>query len=119
MDHLLGVRCQVGAPRLLQRPDVEEPDSAQVLDDGVGLKLPFAEQIRLVLADVIRPELVGTTIEVARKLVNGPEISARGAGSVISTLEFLEHQLLEIGHRDLVTAPYRDSATPLSLAVHA
>ena len=58
MDHLLRVRRQVGAPGLLQRPDVEEPDPAQVLDDGVGLKPSFAEQIRLVLADVIRSELV-------------------------------------------------------------
>jgi len=70
---------------LLQRPDVEEADPSKMLDNGVGVELPFTEQIRLILADVIRPELVGTTIEVARKLVNGPEISARGAGSVIST----------------------------------
>jgi hypothetical protein len=41
MYHLLRVRCLVGAPRFLQCPDVEEPDSAQVLDDGVGLKLSF------------------------------------------------------------------------------
>ena len=109
MEHLLRVRRQVCTPRLLQRPDVEEADSAEMLDNGVGLELPFAEQIRLVLADVIRPELVRRTVEVARKLVNGPEISVRGAGSVISTLEFLEHQLSKMGHRDLlVTAPYRD-----------
>ena len=119
MDHLLGVRCQVGAPRLLQRPDIEEPDPAQVLDDGVGLKLSFAEQIRLVLADVIRPELVGRAVEVADIFVDGPKISAYRTGCVVAALEFLEHQLLEIGHRDLVTAPYRDSATPLSLVVHA
>ena len=109
MNYLLRVRRQVGAPRLLQRPDVEEPDPAQVLDDGVGLKLSFAEQIRLVLANVIRPELVGRAVEVARILVDGPEISSRCAGGVVSTLEFFEHQLLEMGHRDLlVTAPYRD-----------
>jgi hypothetical protein len=109
MNHLLRVRRQVGAPRLLQRPDVEETDPTQVLDNGVGLKLSFAEQICLVLADVIRPELVGGTIEVARILVDGPEISSRCAGGVVSTLEFFEHQLLEMGHRDLlVTAPYRD-----------
>ena len=80
-----------------------------MLDNGVGLKLSFAEQIRLVLADVIRPELVGRTVEVTRIFVDGPEISARCAGGVVSTLELLEHQLLEMGHTDLlVTAPYRD-----------
>src|SRR5882724_355840 len=110
MEHLLRVRGKVRTPRLLQRPDVEEADSAEMLDNGVGVILPFAEQICLVLADVIRSKLVGTTVEVARKLVNGSEISADGAGSVISTLEFLEHHLSKMGHRDLlVTAPYRDS----------
>jgi hypothetical protein len=55
--------------------------------------------------------LVGRTVEVARQLGNGSEIGARGAGGVISTLEFLEHQLSQMGHRDLlVTAPYRDSS---------
>src|SRR3984885_4067502 len=116
MDHLLRVRRQIRTPRLLQRPDVEETDSAQMLDDGVGLKLSFAEQIRLVLADVIRPELIRRAVEVARILVDSPEISSRCAGGVVSTLEFFEHQLLEMGHRDLlVTAPYRDSETA---AVH-
>jgi glucose dehydrogenase len=40
-------------------------------------------------------------VEVARKLVNGAEISARGAVSIISTLEFLEHQLSKMGHKDV------------------
>ena len=86
-----------------------------MLDNGVGVILPFTEQICLVLADVIWSQLVGTTVELSRKLVNGSEISADGAGSVISTLEFLEHHLSKMGHRDLlVTAPYRD----LSDATH-
>jgi len=73
------------------------------------------EQIRLVLADMIRPELVGRAVEVARILVDGPEISADCAGGVVSTLEFLKHQLLKMGHRDLlVTAPYPGSGMPLT-----
>jgi len=48
-------------------------------------------------------------VEVTRKLVDGPEVSARGDGSIISALEFLKYQLSKLGHRDLlVTAPYRD-----------
>ena len=50
--------------------------------------------------------LVGRTVEVMRELIDSP-----GAGCVVSTLEFFEHQLSKMGHRDLlVTAPYRDSA---------
>jgi len=115
MNHLLWIGRQVRAPRLLQSLDVEETDSAEMLDNGVGLKLSFAEQIRLVMADVVRPELVGRAVEVAREFFNGTKIRAYRAGCVISTLEFLEHQLSEMGHRDLlVTAPYRD----LSHAAH-
>jgi hypothetical protein len=67
-----------------------------VLDDGVGLKLSFAEQIRMVLADVFRPELIRRAVEVARKLGNRPEISVRSARGGVSTLEFLDHQLLQM-----------------------
>ena len=93
LEHLFRIRGKVRTPRLLQCPDVEEANSAEMLDNSIGLKLLSAEQIRLVLADVIRPELVGRTMEVARKIGNGSEIGARGAGGIISTLEFLEHQL--------------------------
>jgi hypothetical protein len=42
----------------------------------------------------------------------GPEISTRCTGGVVSALEFPEHQILKMGHRDLlVTATYRDSGT--------
>jgi hypothetical protein len=82
-----------------------------MLDNRVRVELPFPEQIRLILADVIRPQLVGRTVEVSRELVYGPEINARGTGCVVSTLEFFEHQFSKMGHRDLlVTATYRDSA---------
>ncbi len=50
----------------------------------------------MTLADVIWPELAGRAVEVARKPVNRPDISARGADSVISRPEFLEHQLSNI-----------------------
>ena len=83
-----------------------------MLDNGVGLEFPLAEQISLLFADVILPELIGAPVEVLRELLNGTEVSAYGAGCVVATLEFLEHQFLQLGHRDLlVTAPYRDSAT--------
>ena len=82
-----------------------------MLDNRVGIELSFAEQIRLVLADVIRPELVRSAVEISREFVNGTQITARRAGRVVSTLEFLEHQLSKMGHRDLLmTAQYRDSA---------
>jgi len=51
MQHFLRVGRELRTPRLLQGLDIEEPDSAEMLDNGVGLELSFAEQISLVLAD--------------------------------------------------------------------
>jgi hypothetical protein len=48
-----GIRKEVHPHTL----DVEETDCAEMLDNGVGLELPFAEQIGVVLADVIRPRV--------------------------------------------------------------
>src|SRR6266568_8196283 len=119
MQRLLRIRRQVRAPRLFQRFDIEESDSAEMMDNGVGLELPFAEQIRLILADVIRTQLVGIALEISREIFNCTEIGARCAGRVVSTLEFLEHQLSKMGHSDLlVTAPYRDSAPAATDDLH-
>ena len=71
-----------------------------MLDNGVGLELSFAEQIRLVLADVIWPELVRSAVEISREFVNGTQITARRAARVVSTLEFLEHHLSKMGLLD-------------------
>src|SRR5204863_8484280 len=100
---------QVRAPRLLQRLDIEEPNSAEMLDYGVGLELSFSEQIRLVLANVVRSELVGRAVEVPRELVNGTEVCARCSRSVVATLEFLEHQLSKMGHNNLLNGGYSRS----------
>jgi hypothetical protein len=47
-----------------------------MLNNRVGLEFPLAEQIRLVFADLIRPELIGAPVEVLRELLNGMEVSA-------------------------------------------
>src|ERR1039457_4889277 len=102
MNHFLWIGRQVRAPRLLQRLDVEETDPAEMLNDRIGLELSLAEKIRLIVTNMIRPELVGRAVEVTRELLNGAEICAYRAGCVIATLEFLEHQLSKMGHRDLL-----------------
>jgi hypothetical protein len=46
--------------------------------------------MRHVLANLFGAELVGRTVEVARKLVDGAEVGARGTLRVITALEFFE-----------------------------
>ena len=79
------IRCQLRAPRLLERLDVEETDSAEMLDHGVAVEFSFPEQIRLIPANVIRPQLVGRTVEVTRELVDDmpPDLSRNGAFALL------------------------------------
>jgi hypothetical protein len=109
MQHFLWIWRQIRAPRLLQRLDIEETNSAEMLDNRVGVELSFAEQIRLVLSDVVWSELVGRAVEITREISNGTKIGAGCAGRIISTLEFLEHQLSQIGHGNLLNGGYSRS----------
>ena len=42
-----------------------------MLDDRVRVEFSFAEQIGLIVADVIRTELVGRAVEISGELFNG------------------------------------------------
>src|SRR5271169_1674442 len=66
-------------------------------------EFPLAEQIGLVMADVLRTELVGRALEVTREIVYGLQVDAGCSPSVITTIEFLEHHFAKMGHR---SSPY-------------
>jgi hypothetical protein len=80
----------------------EEAQGGALLLDGAGGELTVFEQVDLVGADVFRTKLVGTFPEVRREVRNGVEISSYGILSVIATLEFVQHHLSKMGHKDLL-----------------
>jgi hypothetical protein len=57
----------------------------------------------LVLADVLRSELIRRAPEVTDKILNRLDVAVYGSLSVITTLEFLEHHFAKVGHR---SSPY-------------
>ena len=71
--------------------DEKEAQSAEPLCDAVRSQLSLAEQIRLVLANVPRAQLVRGAVEVAGEILDRADVAACGTRRVISTLEFLEH----------------------------
>jgi hypothetical protein len=73
---LLRVRCLIHAPRPFQKLDKEEPQSSDCLIHRVVAQFLVAEQVSDVLTDVIRTELVGRTVEVARKVLNDTQVGA-------------------------------------------
>src|ERR1700684_1436142 len=68
-----------------------------------------AEQIRLVLADVLRSELIRWAPEITREIFDRLDVAVYGSLSVITTLEFLEHHFAKVGHR---LAPYDPTPSP-------
>jgi hypothetical protein len=66
----------------------------------------------LILADVVRSQLVRRAVKVKGKLGNCTQVTVYGSLSVITTLEFLEHHFAKVGHR---SSPYDPT---LSLHTH-
>src|ERR1700676_4487461 len=58
--------------------------------------------MRLVLAQVFRPEFVGRLVEVLGEVLHDSQVPFYGTLGVITTLEFLQHLFSKLGHRDLL-----------------
>src|SRR5271166_1687849 len=100
---LLRIRCIGHAPCLLNGLDEEEAQPGQPLRDSTCGEFPLAEQIRLILADVLRTELIRRTLEVTREIFDGLQVDAGCSLGVITTLEFFEHHFAKVGHK---SSPY-------------
>src|SRR6202047_658789 len=103
VSRLLRIRCIGHAPGFLDRLRVEEPQSGQPLCHGGRGQLSLTEQIRLVLADVLRSKLIRRAPEITREIRDRLDVAVYGSLSVITTLEFFEHHFAKVGHR---LAPY-------------
>jgi hypothetical protein len=98
-SRLLRIRCIGHAPGFLDRLRVEEPQSRKSLRHRGCSQLSLTEQIRLVLANVLRSELIRRAVKVTRKILNRLDVAVDGSLSVITTLEFFEHHFAKVGHR--------------------
>src|ERR1035437_8312439 len=77
----------------LQSINEDETQTGQSLATAARSPLSLAEQIGLVLADVLRTQAVGTAMKVAGKIFHRTDVTLDGSWRVISTLEFFEHHL--------------------------
>jgi hypothetical protein len=58
--------------------------------------------VNLVFADVVWTEAVRRTAEVLRKILHRMDVGTNRVLRVVATLEFIQHQLSEMGHTDLL-----------------
>ena len=104
----------------LERLDVEEPQRSRSLRNRLRRQLPFAQQVELILTDLLCAKLVGSTMKVFSELLNRMQIASCGARRVVATLEFFEHPVSELSHNDLlVTLTLSPTLLYLSAATNA
>ena len=58
-----------------------------------GFEFPLAQQVGLVLAQVLLVQLVGRRVEVFGEPFDGVDVILYSGCSVVPTLEFLQHHL--------------------------
>lgn len=58
------------------------------------------ERVSLPRADMLKSKTIGLCVEVFRECFYCVRVSAYGSLRVIPTLEFLQHQFSELGHRE-------------------
>ena len=87
----LGIGRQLDVPIAPERLDVEEPQGGEPLRHGVGGELALRDQVRLIGADLIQPQLRGRALEVERVLRDGANVAANRVRGIVATLELFEH----------------------------
>src|SRR6185369_7833820 len=90
---------------------------ADMLNDRVVDELTITEQMGDILADLLWGHLIGWSMEILREIFDRTKISPRGSLGVIATLEFLEHLLSKMGHKDLLVTRTISPTNHLMLGV--
>ena len=85
-----------------QRLVEEEAESGHVLLHRTRIELLVLKQVCLILAQMIGSELIGRLMEVLGEVLHDSQVPFYGTLGVITTLEFLQHLLSKLGHRDLL-----------------
>jgi hypothetical protein len=94
--------------------DEEKTQSSGTTFDRGWRKLAVAKQVNLILADMLCAEAIWRTVEVLREILYGVDIGTDGVLSVVATLEFVQHQLPESGHSNLLVTQNLTRATMLA-----
>jgi len=72
----------------LQRLDIEEAERGHMLLDSARVQLFLLKQVGLILAQVLRTELIGRLVKMVGEFLDDSNVSLDGGGSVITALSF-------------------------------
>ena len=60
------------------------------------------KQMSLVLTNLLRAKLMGSTVKMLREITDDPNVDFCGTKRVMATLEFLQHHFAKMGPRELL-----------------
>jgi hypothetical protein len=82
----------------VQRVGIQEPQRTDQLNTS-GLRCLFVlDQEQLVMANMLRTELIGWLVEVLGKLGGRVQVKTDRGGRIVADLEILQHALSKCGH---------------------
>src|SRR5258708_5607601 len=96
----LGKRNRIRKVGRAERLDEQEPQCRCLSFDGARRELPIAEQMNLVLANVVRPQPIRRPAKIPGKLLDRMDIGPYGVRRVVATLELIQHHLAKMGHSE-------------------
>ena len=94
---VLRVRYGIGRKPPLQRAHKEESQRGHLSDHGIRLQVPLAQQVGLVLTNMLRTEWLA---EESREPLDSADIGAGSCWREVTSLEFLQHHFAKTGHKD-------------------
>src|SRR5258708_5885698 len=96
----LGKRNRIRKVGPAERLDEQEPQCRCLSFDGARRELPIAEQMNLVLANVVRPQPIRRPAKIPGELLDRMDIGPYGVRRVVATLELIQHHLAKMGHSE-------------------
>ncbi len=87
----LGIGSIGNAPGPFERLDVEEAQGAEMVGHRTGSQFVHSEELRLVLADVLRSQAIGRAVEVLGEPLDEANVTLCGSFRVMTSLEFFQH----------------------------
>jgi hypothetical protein len=104
----------IGKIRPLECLDEEKTQSSGTTLDRCWRELAVTKQVNLVLANMFWAEAIWRTVEILREILYAVNIGTDSVLSVVATLEFVQHQLPEMGHSNLLVTQNLTRATMLA-----
>jgi len=98
---------------------VEKTQSRHADLDGARGVFLFVEQVELVSAYLLGSEFFWRPAEVLCKLLYGKNVTTGCCLGIVAALEFFQHPLTKLGHRDLLSVTLEANATTLLRLLHA